>query len=309
MNIKLIVDPSSSLSSEIINEYGIQVLEKQVNVDGTVINDTNDQEVLFSFYENTFNDITKSIAPEFFSEHHVHHHFTEYVIDHCDYAIIQTPTDQFDELFEFSSIAQPFVLKTYRAKRERGQIDVHFGMRVMNSGTQYAGLGLLAIYTAELIQSAKSKHEFLLASDTFKDKVYTYSVAAPSSKVAERFEEKKSLFGSLTGKGNKAPIVQSHQNSVTAISKASSFKDAVNQLFSGVAKSVQSGLSYPVVTINYAGDLDNLDSFSGYNELCVVAEANNVRLITSLLSMTSAADLGPGSVSVAIASDTAPSWS
>lgn len=309
MSFTLIVDPASSLLPEISSGFKVQMFHKQVKLGNKVYDESQDREVLREFYAAfaLAEPGTASIEP--FTRDYVHHHFTEYVIGQYDYALVQTATEQVSDLFALNNEVQPFILKTYRAMRERGQLDGLFGVRVMNTGLEYAGLGLVAIYTCELLSLKSSKHDMLLKTDTFKDTVYSYTVPTSSSPRAAQFTERKGLLAGLAGKNAASPIIQTHKNISAAVKKSDDIFEAIDLVFTHLASDIEQGLSYPIITVTYAAEVDGLESLVTYNELLRIAEEKNIEVVTSMMSMTAAVELGYGALSVAFATDVEPYWS
>jgi fatty acid-binding protein DegV len=81
------------------------------------------------------------------------------------------------------------------------------------------------------------------------------------------------------------------------------FDAGVERLFDNAAAQVRRGLKVPHVCISYGGNPEQVRSMPGYAGLESAAREHGVDVLTSVMSMTAAVNVGSGAVSIAYAAD------
>lgn len=309
MGFKLIVDPTASLPPEIIEEFKIQMFGYMVTVNGEMHTETRDNNALLVFYDQFAKTSMDQISIMPFTKDYVHHHFTEYVLHKHDFAFVQTASALDSDLFSLCNEVQPFVLKTFRAMRERGELETHFRMRTLNTEQVYAGLGLVMIQSCELITAGTTKHDLVQKTEEFKTTVTSYTSVASATPKAATLSEKKGFFGTIGVRSDSSVSIIHHQRSQqSVVDHVDSMAKAVDAVCTQVIGDIERGVSYPIVTISYAGLLGELDNSLAYNELKKVADVKGLQLVTSMMSMTAAATLGHGAISAACSLEQPSKW-
>jgi len=100
-----------------------------------------------------------------------------------------------------------------------------------------------------------------------------------------------------------APIMRAYQDDTSAVAKVKGYENAVNRVLDSAIKAIKKGLTSHYICVSIADELDVLHTFSRYSEFLAAAENANLTVLTSVMNMTGAINIGPGSFSLSLATD------
>ncbi len=138
-----------------------------------------------------------------------------------------------------------------------------------------------------------------------KDMVYARSRAEKRGVKTSRLPF--AMFGKAIGL---SPIVEITRNSVVPITLKPGFKTGVNTVLEYAIESIEAGLYFPIISVNYAGDIEEIRNIKNYQRLQEIADQHKVRLVEGVMSLTATLNYDPETFSIGIApklQDTKPS--
>lgn len=308
MSIALVVDAACDLPKDFLDARGIELFPISINVDGTLYTDDKDPAKLREFYSQDLLTLEHDAESIPYTPEQMQNLFLASIVPVYDFALVQTVSQKRSQIFANCSEAQPNILASYRNKKAIGELDKHFGMRIMNSSTLFTGQGLLAAFTSDLIQAGKSKQDIVRLAEAFKGKIFAYvippNVAYIRERARKRGETSLSMLGALVAKSlDIKPILRANNDETTVIGKARGFDNAVNKLFQYAIKRVEAGLLSPYVIVSIAGQEADLEHHEGFIELKAVAKKQNVEVLVCVMGLTSGLNLGPGAISLALSAE------
>jgi DegV family protein with EDD domain len=308
MSIALVVDAACDLPQSFLEERGIELFPISINVDGNIYTDDKDPQKLKEFYSQNLLTLEHEAESIPYSPEQMAHLFTESIVPNYDFALIQTVSKKRSQIHENSLAAQPMILTKYRENKQKGDADGHFGMRVMNSSTLFTGQGILAAFTSDLIKAGKSKQDIVRLAEAFKAKIYAYAIPPDVSYIRERArkrgETSLGMLGALVAKSlDIKPIIQAKGDETKPIAKIRGFDEAVNRLFTYGKERIEKGLLCPYVVVSIAGDESALRQYESFQLLEASAKAHSVKLLTCAMGLTSGLNVGPGAISLGLASE------
>ncbi|EAR08399.1 DegV family protein [Reinekea blandensis] len=308
MSIALVVDSACDLPKTFLDERGIKLFPISINVDGDLYTDDKDPATLLNFYQEDLLSLDHEAESIPFSSEQMHHLIMETIVPNHDFALVQTVSQKRSQIFQNCTDAQPDVLASYRKLKDAGELDTHFGMRIMNSSTLFTGQGLLAVFTSDLIQAGKSRQDIVRLADAFKSRIYAYAIPPDVAYIRERArkrgEKSLGMLGALVAKSlDIKPIIRANNDETAPVGKARGFDNAVEKLFEYAAERIKKGLLTPYVIVSVAGDESELAQYPAFDELKRAADEEGVNLITCVMGLTSGLNLGPGAVSLALAAE------
>ena len=308
MSIALVVDAACDLPKKFLDERGIVLFPIAINVDGTSYLDDKDPKKLQSFYQNNLLTLEHSAESIPFAVDEIESLFLDTIVNKYDFALIQTVSKKRSQIFENSSNAQPAILKSYRNKKQQGELTGHFGMRVMNSSTVFTGQAILATYTSDLIAAGRSKQDIVRMAEVFRDKIHAYAVPPDVSYIRDRArkrgEDSLSAVSALLAKSlDLKPVIKAKNDETSAIAKFRGFNSAIDRLFTYAAERIEQGLLSPYVVVSIAGQEKDLLRFESFMTLTKVAKQHKVTLLTCVMGLTTGLNLGPGAISLGLAAE------
>ncbi|MBB3061787.1 fatty acid-binding protein DegV [Microbulbifer rhizosphaerae] len=98
------------------------------------------------------------------------------------------------------------------------------------------------------------------------------------------------------------PILSMHGDGSTVADTLRGYDNCTEALFKLAADRIQAGdLLVPMVVVSIAGKLEQLPEMAGFAELEQVSREHKVKIYRSVMSLSGGINLGPGTVSLALA--------
>ncbi|MEX1034001.1 MAG: DegV family protein [Cellvibrionaceae bacterium] len=303
MSSVIVVDSACDLPERIINSRTVEVLPLNLILNGeTLLDSFSATERLKMLHDGTVNlkqDVNTSPA----TRDQIVEFLTTKILPKYDFAIVQTVARSRSPQFDMWQEVNSSFAAHYREYRNS---DRNFTLRIMDSGTVFTGQGLMALNTIYLGQKGVSRRELLERSKTLARNIQSYSAPVDLHYLRERARRKGDrtigLFSATLGKAlNIAPVLYGGQNTTAAVGKVKGHKNAVDKIVGHAMQAIKKGLETPLISVGYAGPLEDLKQYGSLDELKVLAKQRNVKVITSLATLTSVINMGPGTFSLAVA--------
>lgn len=186
--------------------------------------------------------------------------------------------------------------------------DKKLNIRIQDSRTVFTGQGVLAAHTVALIQKGVAGNKLRRIIDLLSSKVHAYQVPKDIYYLRERGRQKGdnsvSWLGAVLGRTlGICPIVLALDDQTFPVAKICGFTKAAELLFTHAIKKVSDGLLSPFIGVSYAGNPNDLYTIAGFYELTDAARARGYQLIVTPMSLSGGVNLGPGTLSVAFATE------
>jgi DegV family protein with EDD domain len=222
-------------------------------------------------------------------------------------ALVLTVSSNYSRLFQDVLTSLKENQGLFREARRIAGRDEHFSIRALDTETLFAGQGIVAHEAARLIRKNNLPLVKLLTRlESLCQQVYTYII--PSNlQQANNLDMKsgKKLIGRFSNKlGNLfdiKPVIQVHCGEAAVIMKASGFDRTLKLLLEHAMRQIKVGISTELISVSYAGDLQTLKNKTLFKQFVRFAQHYDVEVMVSVMSATAAANIGPGSLSLAFA--------
>lgn len=296
----LIVDSACDLPKNLIEKFNIRLLPATIIYDEQSLQDRRDPEITTRLYASGALDKGHDSETAPTSTTDIEHILEEAIAAGETDLVIQTVSRARSPTYEHAVEAISLVEKKYANK------DIH--ARVQDSRTIFAGQGILAAHTVALINKGIGGTKLRRMIDLLSSKVHAYQVPANVMYLRTRARKKGdnsiSLFGALIGTALKiSPIVLALDDQTFPVAKVRGFSHAAETLLRHTIKKVNEGLESPFVGVSFAGNTKDLNKLPGYNELKIAVKAKKYQLVVSPMSLSGGVNLGPGTLSVAFATE------
>lgn len=303
MRIGLVVDSGCDLPKSFIDENNILLLPISVRIGGELFIDNRDPVRTKEFYERRLLDKTHDAETVPFTVEQIKDLFLKQVVIEADYALVQTIAQSRSPIFQHATEASHAILREYKPIRKNAGVEGPFALRVIDSQTLFAGQAALAAETVRLIDTGVKINEIRQRVADLSAKTHGYGTFPDLYYVRERGRKKgdKSVNWLSAFMGTALdikPIICARGGETFPVTKVRGFEAAVERVFDYTAARIQQGLLAPVVCVSYAGDEEAIKQMPGYERLAKAAQANDVRLMTSMMCTTGGVNLGPGALTV-----------
>ncbi|EAR08467.1 DegV family protein [Reinekea blandensis] len=296
----LIVDSACDLPKPLLEKLNIRLLPATIIYDQKSMQDFRETEQTIQLYrKDVFNKNTDSESAPTSTNDIVRILESAVAAGDTDILIqtvnrVRSPT--YENAVEAISIIQ------------KRHADKTIGLRVQDSRTIFTGQAVLAAHTAALIKKDIVGTRLRRTIDNLSSKVHAYQVPKDVYYLRERARKKGdnsvSWFGAVIGRAlNVCPIVLALDDQTFPVTKVRQFSKAAELLFQHTINKVNDGLLSPFVAVSYAGDPSDLQSLPGFNDLRTAVKQRKYQLIVSPMSLSGGVNLGPGTLSVAFATE------
>ena len=309
MPIGIVVDSCCDLPKDFIETNGIIVMPITLRIGDLLVKDRRDPQETLDFYSRHLDQKSEDFAESIpYSAQQIEKLFLERLVLDFDYVFCETITSGRSAIYDNATAASRTILAKYREPRRAAGIGERFGLAVVSSRNMFAGQGLLAAETVNLIKQGGSPSDIGTRLREIRLHCHTYMVPADLYHIYKRASKKgdKSIgWGSYTLGSwlDVKPILYCYNDQTGPVDKVRGFGTGVERLFGKVAERVRKGLYSPFVCISYGGPLDEVPALPGYAGLAQAAESAGVKILVSMMSKTAAVNVGPGAVCISFAAD------
>jgi DegV family protein with EDD domain len=201
--------------------------------------------------------------------------------------------------------AQNLMLMHGRVRRNMG-IHEPFKMWVVDSETVFAGQGVLVAEAVRQLNAGMNAAKLTTHLDTLRHYVHTLVVPKDLFYLYSRAKIKgDNSVGWLTYNVGKMldikAVVHAHAGKTEPCMKVRGYDDAIKRVMDIVIAKVREGLITPIVTVSYAGNIDEVRENASFVALESVCMRRGVTLHLSTMSMTGGLNVGAGALSVGFA--------
>lgn len=296
----LIVDSACDLPKSLIEKSNIRLLPATIVYDQQSLQDFRDPEQTIELYQSgklekghtgetaptSVNEITKILDTAISTGE------TDIVIQTVNR--VRSPT--YENAVEAAS------------KIEKKHASKNINIRVQDSRTIFTGQGVLAAHTIALINKGVQGTKLRRTIDLLSSKVHAYQVPKDVYYLRERGRKKGdnsvSWLGAVLGRAlGVCPIVLALDDQTFPVEKIRNFNKAAEVLFTHTIEKIDQGLLSPFIGVSYAGNPKDLYTIPGFNEMKEAAKAKRYQLIVTPMSLSGGINLGPGTLSVAFATE------
>lgn len=305
MRIGLVVDSGCDLPEDFVLAHSMETLPISVRLGQDTLIDRHDDSAALEFYRNQIGTRGADAGTMPYSAEQITRLFQERLVRDYDYVFCQTLTRSRSALFENATKASFSILSGYREHHEGARRDSPFAMRVLNTGTLFAGQGVIAAETARLIATGVPVNEIRQRVEGMVPGVRAWALPQDVYYLRARARSKGDRSISLLSVALAAtldvkPIIYGAQDGTEVIAKMRGFDNAAERILRNLRMAVERGLDAPFVVLSYAGDLKLMRLLPGYAELAACCAEHEVSLLESVMSITGGINLGPGALTAGI---------
>ncbi len=305
MRVGLVVDSACDLPDEWLKDNHLEILPIGIRVDGDSVVDRHDSTASLEFYRHHIGDKGHNAESVPYSTEQICELFMGRLVTEFDFVFCQTITRSRSPIYENATKASFSILSEYHGARRDAGVPGPFALRVMNTGSLFAGQGVLAAETLRMIRKGLGPNAIRQRLESLIDGVRAYAIPPDlyylRARARKKGDRSVSLVGAALGSAlDIKPILCGYADETRPVAKVRGFDAAVERLFDYAAERVSQGLLSPYVVVSYAGELDALKAMPGFIRLQQACRTAEVELLCSVMSVTGGVNLGPGAVSLGL---------
>ena len=306
MNYSIIIDSSAQLPESFIEDRPIIVLPFSVSLNGEVFSDHISEQSLVQLYNSGEITVDADIDTSPISSDALIQFMLEKIVPEYDTAICQTIAKAHSAAYDNYTNSVNSILVEARQLREDLNLPRPFRMTYTSTGNTSSGQGLVAAYADKMISQGYEYNTYKTQIEKFKKVTKTYTTI--KDMVYGRHKSKQRGVKSVSyptaiimDKTGVVPIVCNNDDKMWVVALQPKFEKSVNRILSYAIDRINEGLYFKTIIVSIADDLGELDNFSEYVRLKRVAAQHGVTLFINVMTLTIAANYGPGSFSLGIA--------
>lgn len=307
MNYVLILDSVACLPEEEIRRRKLEIIPLSIIVEGKKYIDTHNEKILSGLHKSGLINVNTKAKTISSTEAEIRHYLFKEIVPKYDVALCQTLGMAYSPIYEsYRSVTFKVAQDAHKVRKEYA-MDRPFQMTCMSSASLAAGQGLLAIYSDEVLAESSSYNKAKESIEDFKQYIKSFTIVRDPIYTRQHAKSKGNETVSypvawVADKLNLAPIGNNQNEEIQVVDvKSRGFDNSVDRVLGYCCDRVREGLKLPWVNISYAGDISKMPEFSNFKLLEKVCAAKGVTLLLGVMTMGAAINLGPGSMSVAIA--------
>jgi len=306
MSLGILVDASCDLPTSIYERYQVNILPTTLMVKKQPVSDARDPETTQRFYHSTSAQQLASARPDSATAEALIGALNTSLLYQYDQLLIVTPhlklSNTLTRVRETIFQMQP----QFEALRLAAQLTHPYKVRILESNSGYAGYGLVLYEALRLInEKARSVDQLKQPLDAFKGSLVTFVLpgherfnyellANPPFNLSWLSLQKLKLTTSLPIFKIDLDGANYYQNLKTGNVERDFLHFAYQQL-------THTQLSSHLVNISYAGNLAQLRVLPVVKTLQQYVKSKGGKLVYSMMSLSSAAQLGKGALSLSFA--------
>ena len=296
----LIVDSACDLPKSLIEKAHVRLLPATIIYDKKSIQDFRDPETTIGIYASGALGKSHSSETAPTSAREIERILQTLIDTGENDLVIQTVNRVRSPTYENAVEAVSRITKKHTNKA--------LSVRLQDSRTIFTGQAVLAAHTIALINKGVNGTKLRRVIDLLSSKVHAYQVPKDVYYLRERARKKGdnsiSWLGAVLGRLLQiSPIVLALDDQTFPVTKIRGFNKAAETLFKHTIEQVNKGLLSPFVGVSYAGNPKELNTLPGFVELKMAVKARKYQLIVSPMSLSGGVNLGPGTLSVAFATE------
>lgn len=308
MRMGVAIDAACDLSQAFLQRHKISVMPITVRVDGEVFMDDREPAEMQRFIDLHLGSRSHSAETEPCSVEEVQTLFLDKLVLEYDCMFCLTIMATRSPINEHVNRASFAILKNYRKVREAAAVPGPFMMRVIDTGTIFAGSAPAVYEAARLIEANETPGAIRERITFIADNSYGYMLPRDLYYLRARAKKKNdrsvSLFSAVLGSAlDIKPLLRGYRGETGPVGKVRGFEHGAEALFGYAAQRVRAGLLAPFLCVSYGGDLAVLPTLPGYASLQATCQEYGVELMEAPMSITGMVNVGEGAVTLGFAAE------
>lgn len=308
MRFGIVVDATCDLPQSFFADNPVVVLPISASIDDENFVDRRDIEATIDYYRSGMGERGHRAETASFTSEQIHDLFLQQLVLDYDCVFCLTVTASRSPIHANANKASFSILREYRPIRQQAGHVSPFLMRVVDTQNLFAAQGITALEAARMIAAGASPGRIRERLESLARHTYGYLLPRDLHYIRARARKKGdhsvSLMSAAIGSAlDIKPILQCYRGETGPVHKLRGFEPSAKALFDYAAGRVRQGLLTRAMSVSYGGDLDELRSLPGYAVLEATCEEREIKLYTSLMSITGMINVGTGAISLGFAAE------
>ena len=306
-DVCIAIDSTCNLPRSYIDKHAIRVLPIGLKMDGEIIPDLLDPLKSVQLYQS--GNLEKNYDAETipYSSAEMSRLLEQELVLNYDKVLVITimhnRSDTFKNIRDAVFISQP----KFKELRSQHGKDRAFRIFVFDSNTIFTGHGLLTYEAVRMLhEESATPEQIMMKLENLKNRIRAFLIPRDLFYIKNRGASKGDnsinwLSYQMGNVLNIKPIIQAYQGDTGPIDKVMGFQSGVEKMFGSAQAAMDKGLLIKAIVMSYAGELAEIENLDSYQAFVRHAASKGIETLLSVMSITAAINVGPGSFSLAYA--------
>ncbi len=300
MRIGLVVDSACDLPPEYYRQHGLVILPITIRVGDREFVDQRDPQATLAFYRDHLTNAAHG-ETEAFSVEQIKQLFLQKLVVDFDFVLSLILASSRSPMFDHATQASLAILSEYKPIRAKAGLSTPFAARVVDTQNLFAGQGVLAVEAVRMIESGAPPNRIRERMEALIPQLYAYmlpnNLGHLRSRAANKGDRSVGWFKyAVASTLDIKPVLRAYRNETGPVANLRHYDEGAQRGFEFIIRRIKAGLLTPTLCLSYAGDLADLDGMLGYRKMREVAAEAGVEVLTSLMSITGAVNVGEGAL-------------
>ena len=308
MRVGLVVDTACDLPKAFLDQHKVTLLPVTLRIGEHTFLDNRDAAVTQTFYREHFGQRSQDAATAPPSVEQIRDLFLQRLVLEYDQVLVLTIAASRSPIHENATQAAHAILSASPPIRASAGLQGPFSVRVIDTQNLFAAEGVAVAEAARRVRAGGGFGEVVARAEAAVAATYGYLLPRDLQLMRERAQKKGDRsVGWLAAVVGDAldikPIVRGHRGETSVAGNVRGFEEGAKRLLDFAAQRVRAGLLTPALCVSYGGELKELEALPGYADLAATCRAGKVELLSSVMSMTGAINVGEGALALGFASE------
>jgi fatty acid-binding protein DegV len=304
--VRVMVMAGTDLDQEFRTKYHVSVVPVLTHLGRTDMLDRGDQSEVLRAYSAGL--VPKPQPPQPFgaSVNQIRDFILERIAHDWTQCVLIVPALAHNRSLDVAVQAAQQVSLAINRLRKSSVVPLPFQLAVIESGVFSSGTGVLAfdavarshvgLFGDRLVHHLEGMRKLVHMFVALKD--YSYLEADPEQLSAQPWDFPSKVFAMF----GYSPALYVNFGRTQAVKRLRGYEARMNYVLQRCIDGIESGLKTPGVCVSYAGQLSAIEQFERWHVLAKFAREKRIRLMATPMSISEAARLGPGTLTVSFAS-------
>lgn len=303
--VGLVVDASCDLPDAFVRDHRIEILPVTIRLGDDQLIDRRCEAAALEFYRSQIGDKAHDAESVPYTTEQINALFLERLVREFDFVFCQTVMRSRSPIFENATKASFSILSEYQEPRRAAGVEGPFALRVINTGTLFAGQGVIAAETVRMIDQGMNPNDIRKRIETLVNCTRAYAIPTDlyylRARARLKGDRSVSLLSAALGSAlDIKPILCGYGDETKPVDKVRGFEPAAQKLFAYAVRKIEQGLMAPYLSVSFAGEMKDLRALPGYDQLSAACQEAGVELLASVMSVTAGVNMGPGALSLGL---------
>jgi DegV family protein with EDD domain len=306
MRYGIVVDSCCDLPTPVFEAHKVVIMPIRIRIGDMEFDDDRSAETVARFFNENLGARSHNAETEPFTPEQVTELFLSKLVIDYDCVFCHTITASRSQIHANAKQASLAILNRYHSIRKDAGVPGPFVLRLIDSGTLFAGQGIGVLELIRMIGEGATTGAIRERVEYIDQNTHAFMIPRDLYYLRARAQKKGDnsvgwVSAALGSALDIKPILQGSRGETKPVGKARGFDQGISKLCAYTQERVRAGLLTPNLCVSYGGSLFELEAMPGYAALKQTCAEHDITVHESPMSITGMVNVGVGCVAIAFA--------